>query len=128
MARLFALLLVGAGLTLAGLPGTTAAREDKKADDKKKGAPKLSKLEIVSATFEPPSVKFTVQIDLAPKAKIDEMWASVGLEKGHEVLAILAGAYRQGLLEINGFNLGNPQENARFRRCTLKKKDGKENV
>ncbi len=127
MAKLFAAQLV-AGFLVVALCGPAAAQDDKKAEAKKEGAPKLSKLEVVSATHEPPAVKFTVQIDLAPKAKIDEMWASVGHDKGHEVIDILAGALRQGVLEVNGFSLGSPPENARFRRCTLTKKDGAENV
>ena len=95
-------------------------------------APKLSKLEIISTELSPPKIKFVVQIDGGPKAKIDEMWASVGVPKGYEVLDIVAGRLRGGLLKISGsdfeFDLVNPPQDSKIQRCRLKQRDGKSNV
>jgi hypothetical protein len=83
------------------------------------GTPTFSELKVTKTSFDPPSVEFTVKLDLAG-GKLLEAWASVGIKDAGKTLEIFAGAIDQGLLEVNGINFANPDPALKAQRVSMK--------
>ena len=92
---------------------------------------RLSDLKIEKTKMDPPSVTFTVRLDLGG-ADLLETWASVDIADPGEVLKIFAGALYQGLLSftIDGMTVdfANPPPSLKAQRVRLKKSDSDPNV
>jgi len=103
----------------------TAAKAPKPApspSSKPGSAIRLSDLNITKTTFEPPSVEFTVRVDLAG-GKLLEAWASVGVPDAGKPLDIFAGALDAGLLSVNGIDFANPSPALKAQPVSMKKSD-----
>jgi hypothetical protein len=81
---------------------------------------RFSDLKITKTTFSPPSVEFTIRLDLAGGSLL-EAWASVGMKDAGEVLEVFAGALHQGLLAVNGIDFANPSPSLKAQRVSMKK-------
>lgn len=90
------------------------------------GPVRLSDLKIERTTADPPSVRFTVKVDLKA-AELLETWASVDVPNPGEVLKVFAGSLYQGLLSftVDGvtIDLANPPPTLKAQRVALKKSD-----
>ncbi len=83
------------------------------------GVVQFSELTITRTTFTPPSVAFTIRLDLAGGTLL-EAWASVGVLDAGKTLEVFAGAIDQGLLEANGINFANPDPALKAQRVSMK--------
>jgi hypothetical protein len=80
----------------------------------------FSDLKITRMTFDPPSVEFTIRLDLAG-GELLEAWASVGITDASPALEVFAGALHQGLLGVNGIDFSNPDPSLKAQRVTMKR-------
>jgi hypothetical protein len=88
---------------------------------------RLSDLTITKTTFEPPSVEFTVRLDLAG-GELLEAWASVGVPDAGKTLEVFAGALYKGLLSVNGIDFAKPDPALKAQRVSMKKSANDANV
>jgi hypothetical protein len=79
----------------------------------------FSDLRIKSTSFEPPSVEFTIRLNL-DGGKLLEAWASVGIDNAGKTLEVFAGAIDQGLLEVDGINFANPDPALKAQRVVMR--------
>jgi hypothetical protein len=88
--------------------------------------PLLSNVQLVNSSIDPPSITFTADIDVAPKAHVAELWGTVDLEEGHKIVDVVAGAVFKGLLrmEIDGVDLLNPPPGTKLQRATFTGAEG----
>lgn len=86
------------------------------------GTIRFSDLKITKTTFAPPSVEFTVRLELAG-GDLLEAWASVGVTDAGKTLEIFAGALHEGLLGVNGIDFANPSPSLKAQRVEMKKRD-----
>jgi WD40 repeat protein len=117
------------GVAIAGPvapPPPPKQEPPKKEPPKAAGAVKLGDLKVAKTTADPPSVTFTVKLELNG-AELLEGWASVDVEKSEEVLKIFAGAIDQGLLSftIDGVTIdfANPPGDLKAQRVSFRKSE-----
>lgn len=91
------------------------------------GSIAFSDLKIAKTSFEPPSVEFTIRLDLAGGEML-EAWASVGVKDAGKMLTTFAGAIDAGLLSVNGIDFANPDPSLKAQRVTMKKSAEDANV
>ena len=110
--------------------GSVPDKTEKDKSEAKKPAPNavaLSDLKITKTNFTPPSVEFTVRLDLAGGTLL-EAWASVGIKDAGKTLDVFAGAIHRGLLSANGIDFANPAPSLKAQRVTMRKKANTENI
>lgn len=90
-----------------------------KSPDPKIGKLKISHLTVTRTTFNPPTVEFTIRLDV-DGGRLLEAWASVGVKDAGPVLDVFAGAVHQGLIGINGIDLVNPAPDLKAQRVSMK--------
>ncbi len=83
--------------------------------------PILSDVQIHATSLDPPTIEFSAHVDLRKDSGVSELWGTVDLPEGGEVVDIVAGAVFRGMLrmELDGVDFLNPPPHLRLQRGTL---------